>query len=222
MHATLKPIAQRSAKELRWLATHRCEHKHTYLEHYSCYCEREQLPVGFLDIETSDLRADFGIILSYSIKVQGQKKIYSSVITTEELFSKDEDKAITERLIRDMMKFSGVVTWYGRKFDIPYIRTRALAHNLSFPEFGAIKHWDIYYIAKFKLKLSSNRLDNVMRMVLGQSNKTHVDGKYWRSAQRGNKIALRYILDHNIKDVIGLEMVYDKLHTFSKFSEASI
>ncbi len=206
-----------------WMGMHKCrKHGHSYLEHYSCYeKEVKESPerIGFLDIETSNLDADFGIILSWAIKEKGGK-IASSVITKEELL-KSEDKEIVKRLIKEMQNYDRLITWYGCRFDMPFIRSRAVALGLDYPGFGAIKHQDIYFISRNKLKLSSNRLENVARVVLGKTNKTRVDGKYWRAALRGDKKSIGYILKHNLLDVIDLERVYDKIIPFVKINNTS-
>ena len=49
-----------------------------------------------------------------------------------------------------------------------------------------------------------------------------IDSKYWVKALRGDKTSLDYILDHNIKDVIDLEKVFNKLINFGKFTNKSI
>ena len=61
------PIHRLNKKELVWLGSHICRHGHTYLEHYNCYLQEKpsiEEKVGFLDIETFGLDADFAVMLT--------------------------------------------------------------------------------------------------------------------------------------------------------------
>jgi uncharacterized protein YprB with RNaseH-like and TPR domain len=173
--------------------------------------------VGFLDIETSNLVADFGIILSYCIKHAGKKgKIDEGIITLRDIRAGVEDGRVVEKLLRDMNQFDRVVTYYGTRFDIPFIRTRAMVNGLDFPVHGKIAHTDVYYVVRSRFKLSSNRLENANRVLLGKTQKTRVDSKYWRGGVRGDASCLEYIIDHNRKDVIDLELLYNEVTPFMR------
>jgi uncharacterized protein YprB with RNaseH-like and TPR domain len=222
----MAPLHNLRKDELVWMGTHKCRHSHTYLEHYSCYLKEHGGPqerIGFLDIEASNLDADFGIMLSYCILDSESKKIYHGVLRRSDFRLRHDqtDKRIVQQCINDMMRFDRIVTFYGRKYDIPFIRTRALALGLEFPAFGSIIHTDVYYIAKYKLKLHSNSLENVSKMILGKTEKTHIESRYWLGGTRGDPKSLKYILDHNKKDVRDLEKVYLKLIDFQKLSRTS-
>lgn len=206
------------------MATHRCEHRHSYIEHNSCYKGMEER-IGFLDIEASNLDADFGIMLSYCIKDSKSTKIYEGVITKQDIDKAqagDEDRRLVAQCIEDIGRFDRIVTYYGKRFDIPYIRTRAVTNDVPFPYYGTLVHTDLYFTLKFKFKLSSNRLENACRVLLHKTDKTRVDSRYWRGGQRGDKKSLDYILDHNRKDVWDLEKLYNKVVYFSKQTDSSI
>lgn len=209
-----------------WLATHRCpEHNHTYLSHYSCYKPEHSERIGFLDIEASNLDADFGIILSYCIKVENEDRIFEDVISKEDLdcsTAGDEDKRIVRQLVMDLNNFDKIVTYYGCRFDLPFIRTRALMCNVPFPHYGSLVHKDLYFVIKNKFKLSSNRLENACRVILDKTNKTRIESKFWRAAARGDEKSLAYVLDHNRKDVIDLETLYHEVINYSRQQNVSI
>lgn len=221
---SLAPVHRLNKKEIVWLGSNHCNaHKNTYLTHYTCYLrdnpDTERL--GYFDIEASQLTADYGIMLSYAIKDAKTGKIHSSQITEKEL-KKDMDKELVKRCVEDVTKFDKLVTYYGQGFDFPFIRTRALVHNIPFPEYGIIHQVDLYFIAKSKLRLSRNGLDNVARTILGKSDKTRVDGVHWLRALQGNKKSLKYIMDHNIIDVSITEAVYKRLIGFKRPTNTSI
>lgn len=222
------PVHHLKKAEFVWLGSHKCKHGHNYLEHYNCYLQEHpgvEERIGFLDIETSNLDANWGIILTYCIKDGQSNKIYQGVITKEDIkkYPADKtDKRIVKDLVRDVKRFDRIVTHYGRRFDIPYTRTRALIVGVEFPYFGSISNDDTWLTARRKLKLNSNRQDTVDRALFGKSNKTHLSPKYWIAAARGSKRALNYVLDHNKRDVIALERVWLKLRNFVSKTNCSI
>lgn len=107
-------------------------------------------------------------------------------------------------------------------FDFPFARARALVCGVDFPSYGSIKHTDLYYIMRNKFKISSRRLENCCRVLLGETQKTRIKNEYWRGAVRGDKESLAYVLEHNRYDVIDLEKLYEKSIGFSMAKGASI
>jgi len=228
-----------TAKEIRWLYNHRCKlHNRRYSEHPHCFfhdhpnatrpSEVEER-VGFWDIETSNLDANFGIMITWSILDGDSNKVISDYLRDED-FAKNKnaqemfsvDKRLVAHLIDELFKFDRIVTHYGRKFDIPFTRTRAFINHIPFPGFGSLFNDDTYYMARNKMKLNSNRLDVIARALLGHSDKTHLDGAIWTSAARGDKESIQYILEHNKIDVIELKKIWDVLHQYVGFNHTSI
>jgi uncharacterized protein YprB with RNaseH-like and TPR domain len=210
-------VAKHTKRELEWLATRKCSHGHTYLAHYSCYAKEVEHPTektGFLDIETSNLAADFGIILSYCIKEKGGK-ILHGLITPSELRSKIHDKNLVRKCIQDMEGFTRLVTYYGTRFDIPFIRSRALYHRLSFPTHKSIGHTDVYFWVKFKTRLHGNRLQFACDFFDIPAKEHKLHGGMWTSSLTGDKKSLDYILMHNKEDVESLETLYDLLKPYA-------
>ncbi len=203
-------------KELQELFKGRCKHGHRYAEHPACYVKERQdanVKIGYLDIETSNLKANFGIMLSYAIKEKGNKKILCDTITKKEIDDGTLDKRLVRQCIEDMKKFDVVMGYYSTKFDIPFIRTRAMYWGIDFPMYGELQHKDVWYMVRAKMCLHSNRLESACKH-LGIEGKTHIDSLYWIRALSGDKKALDYILDHNKKDVVILEKLHDKVKEF--------
>jgi uncharacterized protein YprB with RNaseH-like and TPR domain len=169
--------------------------------------------VGYLDIEASQLNADFGIIYSWVIKYQGQNKYEQAVITRDEIIDGTLDKRVCQELMEALKKFTLIYTFYGTGFDLPFIRTRCLMNNVSFIPRGEVEHRDAYYLARRCLKLHSGSLDSVCS-ALGIVGKTHLEGRFWILANSGNPDALKYILDHNRADTVILERVHERLAEF--------
>lgn len=218
------PVMQLTKKEIENLYRWKCNHGHNGIDHYNCWVrdsgQREN--IGFLDIEASNLKANFGIILSYCIKPQGDNNILYGCITKEDLQADILDKRIVKQCIDDMRKFTRVIGHYSTKFDIPYIRTRALYWKLDFPPYGELLHTDVYYMAKSKLCLSSNRQDVIAETIQQKNIKSRIDSRHWIHALMGDEKSLAYILDHNKRDVIQLEQNYNRLVKYGKRNNKSI
>jgi uncharacterized protein YprB with RNaseH-like and TPR domain len=211
-------------REIVKMGQFRCKHGHTGLSHYNCYRKESGIPerIGYLDIECSNLKANFGIMLSYCIKVRDKNKIYKSVITKEELENGKLDKELVKRCINDMKNFDHLMGHYSSGYDIPFIRTRALYWGLKFPEYGEMLHTDVYYLARRVLCLHSNRQDVIAETILGHTEKTRLNSRHWIMALQGDKKALAYVLKHNIGDVIDLEKNHKKLEVFARKSNRSM
>jgi len=219
---TFNPFNMKKA-ELLELFKGRCKHGHTYAEHPACWVKEkeEKIKIGYLDIETSNLKANFGIMLTYAIKERGSKKIYSGTITKKELEKGVLDKRLVKQCIEDMRKFDVVMGFYSTKFDIPFIRSRAMYWDLDFPLYGELQHKDVWYMVRAKMCLHSNRLESACKH-LGIEGKTHIESIYWIRALSGDKKSIDYILDHNKKDVIILEKLHDRVKDYVRDSTRSI
>lgn len=228
----------------------KCIHSHDIATHPSCFAQglvkdidvllpwykQPGMNIGYLDIETDNLKADFGTTLTWCIKDK-DGVITSDVITQAELFNGTYDKRLIQSLINEMNKYSIIVTYYGTGFDIPWIRSKALHYNLDMPGFvletvtkgdkqkltihPSLYHWDLYYVVKSKLNLSRKSLDNACDY-LGIVGKTPIDKDIWRRAKYGDKEAIAGVLSHNEGDVVILEKLHNRLTAFSKWNKTGI
>lgn len=164
----------------------------------------------FFDIETFDLSADFGLLMVGCIKDR-KGKIETFIAHG------DQDERECAIGIRDELeKADFVVTYFGSRFDLPYLNSRLLVHNER--PVNEIRHVDIYYTARNNLRLQRNRLANVEMALLGTGSKTAILPGIWRRALQGDKEALDYIVDHCQKDVEVLEAVFERLRGFRNLS----
>lgn len=209
--------------EILRLALEKCPHGHSFLEHPKCFENRIgfQEKIGYLDIESSNLNASFGYIISYCIKEEGGK-ILSRAITKSEVQSKTRDKEVVKSLIEDMKKFTRVVTYYGARFDIPFIRTRAVKWGLEFPLYKQVLHTDVYYMMKHRFKLHSNRLEAACEFFDIPAKGHKLKPTIWQDAMYGDKAAINYILTHNKEDVVCLEELHHKAVEYARPTKNSI
>lgn len=176
--------------------------------------------MGFLDIETSSLKANAGFILTWALKDRGGK-IAHSRITKDEIWEGEFDKRLCDELIKELHKYDIISTYYGTGFDVPFARTRCIYWGLDFPSYGSIYHFDLLYRVRRLLKLHRNSLEAATRFFEIEG-KNHVHMGDWQKAAYGDKKALDYVMDHNIEDVKILERLFDKLEDYSKWTKRSI
>jgi len=224
------PVKQLRKADLEWLGSNYCRHGHTYLEHYTSCFLKDKPPtapfterVGFFDLETSGLKADFAFIFSYAL-LADTGELYGRVIRPDEIRSGKFDKDLVSEMCRDLKKFHRVVVHYGgdRRFDCPFARTRALKHGCDFPLFKDIYVSDTWLMAKNKLKLRSNKL-GVICEFFGITAKQHpLTPDVWQMACAGDKKSLGYIWTHNQEDVDSMAKVYYLLKDYTARNKVSI
>jgi uncharacterized protein YprB with RNaseH-like and TPR domain len=202
------PVHRMRKDEIVKLGNSYCSHGHTYLEHFSCFLKEHppKQKIGYFDIESSALVADFGFCIGWRI-LDTENNLYGRVITKEEVLNntKIPDYNLMQELVDTLNTFDLLYTYYGTKFDFPFVRTRCVEGNIKFPNFGTIKHKDVYYIIRNKFRLHRSRLETACEMLLGHSNKTHWMGKHWIGAVQGKEESLKYIDEHCIYDVKDLK-----------------
>jgi uncharacterized protein YprB with RNaseH-like and TPR domain len=183
------------------------------------WTEAENL--AFFDLETSHLKANIGILLSWAFKLRGGGVVYD-VITKKDIMSGVMDRRIVKSFMAAIKPLDVLIGYYSTKFDVPFIRTRALMLGIPFPAFGQQFHHDVYYSAKWKLDLHSNRLDAVSHALGCKNEKTPLDISIWQKAQYGDPKCLAYIVEHNKADVRVLEEVFEKLMPFIQMKRKSL
>ena len=183
-----------------------CKHGHTLLAHPKCFQRRDER-VGILDIETSDLCADYGFMLSYCIKEVNGPLIENN-IGVNEIREGRWDKRLVENCVRDIQQFDRLVGWYSSCFDIPFIRTRALKWGIEFPRWGTIWHTDLWNVARKKLKLRNNRLQTACELFGVPAKDTRLTPEICMSSRAGDSGAIAQVLKHNIEDVYSTEELY--------------
>jgi len=217
--------------EIIWMFEHKCKHGHNFLEHPKCY-ENEKPSsspinekIGYLDIETTGLNANWDYIISYAILENDSGKIYGRVAKRNETLNADVlDKNLMKEFVLDIRKFDKVIVYWGkdRRHDIPFLRTRALKWKENFPMYGEVKLLDAYDIVRNKLSLHRRRLENIATFLKIPSKGHRLDSEMWQKAKLGNKKALDYVWLHNNEDVITLKKVWEIVEKFTASRKTSI
>jgi len=162
------------------------------------------------DIECTNLNANFGYMLCLGYKYLGDPKTHVISITDFPAFRKDptNDYYIVKAAGEVLSAADMWITWYGSRFDVPYIQSRLVYHKL--PILPPVPHVDGWRIAKYKMRLNSNRLASVTGF-LELEEKTPLTGPIWIRAAAGHKPSVKYVVDHCLQDVRVLEQVYNRI-----------
>jgi len=119
------------------------------------------------------------------------------------------DKFMIEQFIEVLNEADIIVSHNGDKFDLPWIKTRAIYHNL--PMLVNYKQFDTLKVAKRKFNFNSNRLDYISEF-LGFGNKIKTEMSLWDDiVLRKCPIAMKKMIEYCDMDVELLSKIYDKL-----------
>lgn len=173
----------------------------------------ENKKIVMFDLETTNLEASIGFILCGCTKERNEEvKTFTARAADGFL----DDREICLAMRDELEQADYVCTYYGSRFDLPFINTRLIVHGER--PVAKIRHIDLYYTARFKLKLHSNKLAVVAETLFGESDKTRVLGPIWTRAMMGDSEAIKYIEEHCQIDVIVLQNVFERLRGFVNLS----
>lgn len=227
----MKPPIHRLRKaDIIWLNDNLCQaHSTSYLQHYGCYLKENppspfQERIGYFDIEACHLNPQFGYMISYAILDGDTDTILGRVLTPHEVRSGKVDSRLMKELCADLKKFHRIVVHYGgdRCFDIPFVRTRSIKFGLDFPLYKDVVVSDTWRMARQKLRLLSNKLENICKFFDISAKNHPLEPDIWQRAMVGNKDALEYIWTHNKEDVFSLRDVFKLLWPYVPQARTSI
>jgi len=172
---------------------------------------REGFRIACWDLETSSLNGSYGRVLCGTIKEIGQPPL---TLRCDKFpsFKKEpwNDEHLVASLRDELEKFNVVVSYNGENFDAPMLNTRLIKHGYQ-PISPAVKHADLIWVARKRMRLSSNSLATLLDTLGVPEQKMHVSPEVWNRAVAGSKHALDLIVERNISDVVALEQAFNKL-----------
>ena len=179
--------------------------------------------IGFLDIETTGLNANWDYVISYAIK-DGDNFFGRTLTRRETLNWELLDKNLMREFCEDVKKFDRLIVYWGkdRRHDVPFLRTRSLKWNLRFPFYKEVLLIDCYDMARGKLRLHRYRLENVAQFLSIPAKDHRLDADIWQKAKLGHRPSLNYVWEHNKEYVVTLEKVYNRLIEFYRKTRSSI
>jgi uncharacterized protein YprB with RNaseH-like and TPR domain len=174
------------------------------------------------DLETTNLKADFGTILCIGYKWYNEDYIYCPSITDYAGWKKDpSDCKKLLKLLTDFKKVWDtadiVVSYFGKGFDMKFLNAKTFEYDMEpLRQFNGPSHVDCFYTVKGTMALSRKSLQNVGYVGGFSAEKTPVEGKIWRRAATGHAPSIKYIIDHCYADIELLEEAYDRLKPYMK------
>lgn len=157
----------------------------------------------FLDIETTSLDADTGIIVAIGLGFENKG--------TEILFvnAHEEEENI---LVNTFSKISEkqVVTFNGTRFDIPFLLTRGLKYDLIIPKIDNI---DLYYWAVKHLRLQSRKFHDICIFygIFHEEISGREVNELYIKALSGDENAKKRIYNHLNQDISAMRSFYQKI-----------
>jgi uncharacterized protein YprB with RNaseH-like and TPR domain len=158
-----------------------------------------------LDLETTDLDADKAVILCASYESSDEPGRVRTIRQdkTNPLWSKGlrgDDKELCKQVNALVRAHDVIVAHNGSRFDIPFLRTRALRWGLA--PLKDVKLVDPCSIAWRKFKLKSNSLGRIADYVGIKDKKTPLDLSLWMDVMlNGSKVGMNKIVEHCEADI---------------------
>jgi uncharacterized protein YprB with RNaseH-like and TPR domain/predicted N-acetyltransferase YhbS len=163
---------------------------------------------AFLDTETTGLAGGTGT----AAFLVGLGFVDGDRFRVRQYFMRDypEEPALLRGLAEDLRRFSRIVTFNGRTFDVPLLETRYRLNRERFPLQDAV-HLDLLHPARrlWKMRLESCRLQSLEVALLGLRRRADVPGEeipqiWFDYLRRRDGRALVKVLEHNRVDVVSL------------------
>ncbi len=156
------------------------------------------LRIVMLDLETSSLEADAGIVVGAGLMTEAGKSEFFQARKTA------EEKPLLTRLVKRLESFDVIVTWSGRGFDIPFLTSRLLKHGMDPRPVLQKVHLDLNEVVKSRLRLTFTYLDHVCDFFEIKRDRgpmgLEVPSLFVRALE-GNEESLRMIRDHCLDDL---------------------
>jgi len=156
-----------------------------------------------LNIDASQIQQERAIIC-ISYKWLDEKHIYNLT------WDKNQDDNFMIKQFAEVLKEADLIVAHnGDRFDIKWIKTRALFHRI--PMLPNYKQFDTLKVVKSKLYLNSNRLDYIAKF-LGFKGKIRTRYNLWGEVCKdNNRDSLNEMVEYCDEDVAQLEHIYKVL-----------
>ena len=187
------------------------------LAHWAGDSRIHDLPIGkfaFLDTETSGLSGGTG---TYAFLV-GIGRFESEQFRLQQFFMRDpaEEPAMLEAIIDFLAPCEAMVTFNGKAFDAPLLRTRYALHNIPIP-FKDYVHVDLLPLARrlWRDRLPSRALKYLEEhIMLAPRSIEEVPGFeipwiYFDFLRSGDAAPLKGVFYHNAMDIVAMTALFD-------------
>lgn len=152
-------------------------------------------------------------IICISWKWEGNDKVYHAKWDRDK--GDQADKKMLETFKKVLEEADEVVGHNVDRFDLPWVRTRAMIHGIILPT--DIITYDTLVQARRKFRFNENTLDYIAKL-MGLGGKTKTEFTMWLDLLQGTKnlanARLKEMIDYCDEDVRQLEGVFNKLNLF--------
>ena len=177
------------------------------------------MKILLLDIETSPNTGYFWGLFDQNISAS-QIELSSCILcwsaqwlgTKEIIYSSIQNKT-AKRMLGQIHKLLDeadvVVTYNGKKFDLPTLNREFVKHGFTPP--APYKQVDLYQVCKYAFRFESNKMEYITQALKIGAKVRHEGFTLWTSCMRGDKAAWRRMERYNKGDVRLLEQLYKRL-----------
>lgn len=157
--------------------------------------------LAFVDIESANLNADFGTCVVASVlPYKGKPTTFTA--------PPGRDKQLVRDLSDEMAKYQCWVTFYGKRFDVPFINSRLLYHGL--PLLPKQHHIDMWAVVRFRTHLSRRNQAHLLNWLGTPEEKMSVSPNVWAEMAVDTPKKLAILKQRCESDVVGLRAMYDR------------
>ena len=162
----------------------------------------------FLDTETTGLAGGAGT----AAFLIGVGYVEGDRFRVRQYFMRDyhEEAALLHALAEDLSRFTRIVTFNGKMFDLPLLEARYRLNRSRFPLSG-VPHFDLLHPARrlWKARLESCRLQSLEAQLIGLRRSSDIAGElipqvYFDWVRRRDARALVKVFRHNRDDIVSL------------------
>lgn len=160
-----------------------------------------------IDIETSSLRADLGMVLAVCAKVVGDDEVYIWRLDDYKDRKPWDDSPLVEDFTQFLNLCAKTFGWNSNRFDVKMLRTRRMLNGHGDSQVS-FTHCDLLPVARQRFNLRNNRLGTWLEAIKADFDKTPLDPLVWQMAEHGDEGAMDAVVEHCIHDVRGMEQVF--------------
>lgn len=170
----------------------------------------------FFDTETTGLGHGVG----NTIFLIGCGRVMKDRVVVKQFFlpSPSDEVALYQAFLTDVKELKNLVTYNGKSFDWPQIKTRHTFLRDAVPKLPAFGHFDLLHASRrlWKDTLESNRLAIVERDILEFERTGDTPGHlvpiyYFEYVKQQNPDIIHGVLEHNEYDILSLITLYTHL-----------
>jgi hypothetical protein len=149
--------------------------------------------------------------LCWAAKWLGEKEVYSSALVDFETYEDDpeDDREVCLELWRLLDEADIIVAHNAKKFDVKKVNARFAIHGILPP--SPYKVVDTLIEARANFKFTSNRLDDLGKVLKVGRKVPHEGFELWRKCIQGDMTAWARMVRYCRGDVLLLERVYKRL-----------